>query len=89
MFLLSTLNDVKGRNYEILGIVKCFSEATDYGETMDYGIENITRQAKELGADGIIGITITSASTYVTNYNDDTFPDIIVYGTAIKFIAGR
>lgn len=87
MFLLSTLNDVKNRDYEVLGIVKSFSPAYDYSIDMSGGIEDITQQALELGADGIIGITITSASTYVTNDDDQTYPDIIVYGTAIKFIA--
>ena len=86
----STLPDVKGKNYEALGVVRTFLAACNYdGEVcdmLDAGMNSLEQQAADWGADGVIGITIVSASTYMTDYYDNTYPDAIMYGTAINFI---
>ena len=85
----STLPDVKGRNYEVLGILRVFLEPCYYGnninELIDTGEKELLENAEEWGADGVIGITIVSSSTYNSD-EDGTYPDIIMYGSAIKFI---
>jgi len=84
----STLPDVKGRNYEVVDVVRTFVEADDYCgdvcEMLDNGIKDLEQQAKKKDADGVIGITMVSASTKSNTYGKP-YPDAIVYGTAIKF----
>lgn len=86
----STLPDVKGKNYQHEGVVRAFIEADDYDgnvcDMLDAGMEYLERQAEMLGADGVIGITMVSASTYMQDDYGGTYPDVIVYGTAITFI---
>lgn len=86
----STLPDVKGRKYEVLGVVRAFLEACDYDgnviDMIDAGTDYLDEQADNWDADGVIGITIVSASTYMTADDGSTYPDIIVYGSAICYI---
>ena len=91
---LSTLNDVKGKDFEVLGIVRTFIAANNYfynnngdntPNAIDAALDDLESQADDMGADAVIGITIVSASTYCIDDDDNEFPDIIAYGTAIKF----
>ena len=86
---ISTLPDVKGRNYEVLGILRTFLEPSYYGNDInnliDIGKKKLSEDAKDLGADGVIGLTIVSSSTYNSD-DEGTYPDIIMYGSAIRFI---
>ena len=86
----STLPDVKGRSYTPKGVVSTIVYADNYDGKMhdmiDGGLSNLEEQAIYQGvADGIIGITITSCSTFYTDDNGHTYPDLIIYGTVILF----
>lgn len=70
---------------EYLGIVYSFRENYAYvtDEIHDL-IEDLTNKAEKLGADAIISLTITSASTYSEDDYTGLKPDMIAYGTAVK-----
>lgn len=59
----STLEDIEGRNYKVIDVVFVFSN--NYGGYSEEGLMNaLDQQADAIGADGIIGITISSACTW-------------------------
>lgn len=101
--LLTTTEQVMGREYDILGLVKGATiqsknigrdfgaglksivggELTGYTEMMeearDIAMQRMEEEAKRLGADGIVGIRLsTSAITQGA-------AEVMAYGTAVKF----
>ena len=69
-----------------MNIVYAFDEEYSTVESkIEYLIENLKKQAEKMGADAIVNLNISSASTYTED--DDggcQKPDIIIYGTAVK-----
>lgn len=84
--IITTTNTIE--NYQVveyLGIVKSFRE--DYWNVkkeMEDLINDLIKEAEGIGADAIIGLTISSASTYGQDDDGCTKPDMIAYGTAVK-----
>ena len=80
----STLNRVKDRKTRIIDIVTAYfrgDQGCPYKESL---LEALDLKAEALGADGIIGIRFSSTSTWGEEC-DSKYPNMIVYGTAIKF----
>ncbi len=69
----STLNIVKGKKYSVIGVVSAHNVDDELLYLLD-------EKAKDLNADGIIGIKIFGGST-----RSNGCPNLIAYGTAIKF----
>lgn len=99
--ILSTTFEIPNKQYEILGIVQGSTvqyknvgkdirstfvggELKGYAEMLDKSRDiaksNMIKQATVLGADAIIGINFSSSNIM------DRTTEILVYGTAIKFI---
>lgn len=89
----STLHYIPNRAYRQDRVVSYVLYAEGYaGETdlmIERGIEELEEQARDGGSNGVIGITITSCCTYWKDYEGNTFPDLIIYGTAITFTDTR
>ena len=89
---LSTLNDIKDRKYEVLGVVRCNYGACE--NFLDVLMECLIDQAIDFDADGILGITFSSTGIWEDSsmYDDQgcyqgggKYPEMFAYGTAIKF----
>ena len=86
----SNLNDVKGKNYEVLGVVNAYcntgvfdyyySEKEKPKKIMDAVCEYVCKKAEQMNADGIIGITYFFPEKYYS---------VFACGTAIKFTEGN
>ena len=101
--LLTTTEQVMGREYDILGLVKGATiqsknigrdfgaglksivggELTGYTEMMeearDIAIQRMEEEAKRLGADGIVGIRLSTSAIM------QGAAEVMAYGTAVKF----
>jgi hypothetical protein len=79
--ILSTLPDVPGRTYDVIGVV--FSQAwlKPNGQHEELGnmFNHIFQQASNMGADAVIDIKMIAPSG-----TDRPFPAIVVIGTAVK-----
>lgn len=87
----TTLDDVEGRNFKVLGVVYNYGAAND----TDFILNELDKEAESLGANGIIGMTYSYLNTwseepryeYTMNGRIDydvRIPDILIYGTAVK-----
>lgn len=74
----SSLSFVKEKKYTVIGVVSAFYEDDNPNKETLIGL--LDEKADALNADGIIAIRFTCAST-----RTDDYPNMIVYGTAIKF----
>ncbi|WP_306543483.1 heavy metal-binding domain-containing protein [Anaerotignum sp.] len=101
--LLTTTEQVMGREYDILGLVKGATiqsknigrdfgaglksivggELTGYTEMMeearDIAMQRMEEEAKRLGADGIVGIRLSTSAIM------QGAAEVMAYGTAVKF----
>lgn len=91
---ISTLQDIKGSKYNVLGIVYAHKYAEKYeddDDVLDSMMADIIEELQEAaedfdGADGVIGITITSCSTFNTDDDGNTYPDLMAFGSVIEFV---
>lgn len=75
--LVSTVNYIPNRQYQILGIVVGNRAASIFSKTeAQKAIDKMVSDATQMGADGVIGIRINTSAKGSTT----------VIGTAIKFI---
>lgn len=84
--IVTTTHYVEGYDIvDYLGTVRSFRECDDVEVGMDDLESDLIDQAEEMGAEAIVGLTFTSASTY-TQYCDgeEKYPDMIAYGTAVR-----
>ena len=83
--LLSTLPDLPGRTYDVVGVVfDCGDSSASVGNQirppfLEKMFNSIVRQASDMGADAIVDIKMTAPSG-----TDRSSAYIVVIGTAVK-----
>jgi len=71
--LLSTLPDLPGRTYDVIGVVCSAMAPTTNTKNRENMFNDIIQQASGLGADAIVDIKLSHS-----------YPAVIVIGTAVK-----
>ena len=79
----STLKYVKDKQYTVIDVVSVISYQDSDMPEKEQLMALLDKKAEALNADGIIGITFSS-STW-KKLKGENYPNMIVYGTAIKF----
>ena len=89
--LLTTTEQVMGREYDILGLVKGATiQSKNIGRDFGAGLKSIVggeltgytemmEEARRLGADGIVGIRFSTSAIM------QGAAEVMAYGTAVKF----
>jgi Putative heavy-metal-binding len=73
LMLLSTLPDLPGRTYDVIGVVCSAMAPTTNTKNRENMFNDIIQQASGLGADAIVDIKLSHS-----------YPAVIVIGTAVK-----
>lgn len=75
--ILSTLPDIPGRTYDVIGVV--FGKASPFsiggGNSLEKMFQSMFQQASGMGADAIVDIKMTGAGEYLS---------VVAIGTAVK-----
>jgi hypothetical protein len=79
--IFSTLPDLPGRTYDVIGVVVSQTWLRPNGDDSELHemFNHILRQASDMGADAVIDIKMTAPSG-----TDRPSPAIVVIGTAVK-----